>query len=143
MYIKRMEAKKFNLCHLNNVIDQSTNLPACNNTVSTTNMIAGSGGWCSVACQVKFHKNNYSFCTFPKCKNIQDKTLDRRGIFCTVCWGEHEKGKRKVCKWCQVRSTSAGWQCGACRKVNKADKEKKFPGARKNGDGNTRIPPSP
>ena len=137
-----MEANKGNLCRMNKVINTITNLPACNNTVSTTVMNAGSGGWCSVACQVKFSKN-YSFCTFTKCKNVQDKTIDSRGIFCKECWSEHEKNNRRICKWCQVRSTSSGWQCSVCQKVKKADKEKKFPGAGNNGDGNTRIPPSP
>ena len=141
MNIKRVEAKKFNLCHLNAVIDSLTNLPACTNPVSTTNLTAGSAGYCSRKCQDDAKK--HSWCSLPSCNKIQDKTLDRRGIFCTECWGEHAKGKCKVCKWCQVRSTTAGWQCRPCSRIGKAAKEKEFGGKKTNGDGNERIPPSP
>jgi hypothetical protein len=142
MDIIRLEAKKGNLCLMNNVINQSTNLPACNNTVSTTDLTVGSRGFCTRKCQADAQKQ--SWCTSTSCNKIQDKTLDRRGIFCTECWGEHAKGKCRVCMWCQERSTDKGWQCTACRRIgNNEKKEKEFGGKRNNGDGNERNPPSP
>ena len=137
-----MKEREGNLCRMSKVIVPSTNLPACTNPVSTINYNVGSRGFCSEAC--KSEVNKYSFCTFTDCNNIQDKTIDRRGIFCTGCWGEHENDKRRVCKWCQVRSTKAGWQCSGCCNIgDKAAKEKKFGGPKKNGAGNKRISPSP